>query len=133
MDRVALERIVGEIAAGEPTVLAAWIFGSRADGSARATSDLDVAYAMLPGLRPDGGLANRLCSAIARETLLDVDVVQLSDQHPVLGIEIVGHGCRVFVRDEEDADDLEERVRRRYLDTAHMRRVQNHYLYGDPL
>jgi len=133
MDRAALERIVGEIAAGEPTVLAAWIFGSRADGSARATSDLDVAYALLPGVRPDGALANRLSAAIARATLLDVDVVRLSDQQPVLGIEIVGHGRRVFVRDEERADDLEERVRRRYLDTAHLRRVQNHYLYGDPL
>ena len=52
---------------------------------------------------------------------------------PVLGFEIVSGGRRIFTRDAEAANEAEERCLRSYLDTAYMRRVQHHYLYGDPL
>jgi hypothetical protein len=51
----------------------------------------------------------------------------------VLGFEVVTGGHRVFARDALAADEAEERCLRTYLDTEHMRRVQHHYLYGDPL
>lgn len=133
MDLAALEPIVVEVVAQYPAVLAAWVFGSRAEGTARSGSDLDVAVLLFPDAHPTAGLEDRIAAAIATRTLLDVDVSRLTDRAPVLGIEVVGHGRRVFARDPEQADDVEERLRRRYLDTAHLRRVQNHYLYGDPL
>src|SRR5579883_1353818 len=74
-----------------------------------------------------------MAAEIARRTGLEVDVCRLEVAGPVLAYEIVTGGRRVFARDEEAADLREERVRREYLDTAYLRRVQHHYLYGDPL
>jgi uncharacterized protein YutE (UPF0331/DUF86 family)/predicted nucleotidyltransferase len=131
MSPADLDQIVVDVTRALPHVLAAWIFGSRADGTARPGSDLDIAVMPMPGQKPPAGIEERIAAAVAARTGLDVDVCQLTDASPVLGIEAVGHGRRVFVRDEALADAAEERVRRRYLDTAHLRRVQNHYLYGD--
>ncbi len=128
-----LERIVAEVAAGEPSVLAAWMFGSRARGEERPGSDLDVALLPLPGVAMPAGIEDRVAAAIAERTGLDVDVSRIGEDRPVLSFEVVADGRRVFARDEERADIVEEQLRWVYLDTAHLRRVQNHYLFGDPL
>lgn len=78
-------------------------------------------------------LPDRLAGALSLRTSLEVDVCRLEIAGPVLAYEIVTSGRRVFVRDDGWADRHEERIRREYLDTAHLRRVQHHYLYGDPL
>ena len=106
-------------------------FGSRARGEARRESDLDVAVLLDPGAPPD--VLTRLSGALSQQCGVEVDVVDIARSTPVLGFEIVSGGRRVFTRDAEAADDAEERCLRTYLDTAHMRRVQHHYLYGDPL
>ncbi len=130
---MTLAEIEGAIAgavAEEPVVLAAWVFGSRARGEARPGSDLDVAILTRDA---SAGIEDRLAAAIAGRTGLDVDVSRLEAAGPVLALEVVADGRRIFVRDPERADEEEERIRRSYLDTAHLRRVQNHYLFGDPL
>lgn len=119
------------IVSGEPAVVAAWIFGSRARGSERPASDVDVAVLLERGASK--AILTRLAAEITNALGVDADVVDLSSSTPVLGFEIVAHGRRVFERDERIADEAEERCLREYLDTAHMRRVQSHYLYGDPL
>jgi len=127
-----LERAVAETAAAEPAVLAAWVFGSRARGEGRPGSDLDVAI-LTTGGAAAAGIEDGLAAELAGRTLLDVDVLRLESLGPVLALEVVATGQRVFARDPLRADEVEERIRREYLDTAHLRRVQNHYLYGDPL
>lgn len=130
MGTTDIDRVVTVVAATEPSVVAAWVFGSRGRGEARPRSDLDVA------ILTDGtgsGIVDRISAEITGRTGLDVDVCRLDVAGPVLAYEIVTDGRRVFARNEEIADRHEERVRREYLDTAHLRRVQHHYLYGDPL
>jgi predicted nucleotidyltransferase len=131
MDLEELGRVVAEVAATESAVLAAWIFGSRSRGEARRSSDLDVA--ILTDATRAPAIEDRVGGEIAARTGLDVDVCRLEAAGPVLALEIVAGGRRVFARDDEHADVVEERARRAYLDTQHLRRVQNHYLYGDPL
>jgi len=41
-------------------------------------------------------------------------------------------GRRVFARDPEHADEIEENLLRRYLDTEHLRRVQREYFFEGP-
>jgi hypothetical protein len=130
MATTEVDGIVAAVVASEPSAIAAWVFGSRGRGEARRGSDLDVAI-LAPGA--GGEIADRIAAAIAGRTGLDVDVCRLDRAGPVLAYEVVTDGRRVFARDEESADRHEERVRREYLDTAHLRRVQHHYLYGDPL
>lgn len=60
------------------------------------------------------------------------DAVDATRTTPTLGWEIATSGWRVFARNERRADLFEERWLQVWLDTNHMRRVQNHYLYGDP-
>jgi hypothetical protein len=95
---------------------------------------VDVAVLLFANAIPPAGLEDRVAAEIAKRTLLDIDVTKLTDEAPVLGIEVVGRGRRVSARDPDRADDTEERIRPRYLDTVHLGRVQNHYLYlyGDP-
>ncbi len=130
MGATDLDRVVAAVTATEPSVVAAWVFGSRGRGEPRPGSDLDVAILTD---RAGGEIADRVSAEIAGRTGLDVDVCRLDVAGPVLAYEVVTDGRRVFVRVEEIADRYEERVRREYLDTARLRRVQHHYLYGDPL
>lgn len=60
-------------------------------------------------------------------------MARIGVDRPLLSFEVVADGRRVFARDDEQADVVEERIRWTYLDTAHLRRVQNRYLYRDPL
>jgi predicted nucleotidyltransferase len=122
--------IIAAVVAREPSIVAAWLFGSRGRGDARLRSDLDVA------ILTDGGdrtLVDRVSAEISTQAGLNVDLCRLEAAGPVLAYEIVTDGRRVFSRDDDAADRQEDRIRREYLDTAHMRRVQHHYLYGDPL
>jgi predicted nucleotidyltransferase len=127
----SLETSVATAAGREHGVLAAWLFGSRAGGEPHAGSDADVA--VLLARDADRAALTRLSTALAAKLGMEVDVVDLARATPVLGFEIVARGRRVYARDAVVADEAEERCLREYLDTAHMRRVQHHYLYGDPL
>jgi len=133
MDLEALAPVVAEVAGAEPAVLAAWVFGSRARLEAKPGSDLDVALLPMPGVTPTPGIEERVAAAIAARTGLDVDVSQIGEDRPTLSFEVLSDGRRVFARDAELANIAEERLRWIYVDTMHLRRVQNHYLYGDPL
>jgi len=125
-----LDRAVGGVAArlDEPAVLAIYVFGSRARGEGRAASDLDVAVLEAPGAALSLEAEDRLRRAIRAETGLGVDLARLEPSSPVLAFEVLEGGRRVFVRDAERADEIEERLLRRYLDTEHLRRVQREYL-----
>jgi len=126
-----VDSAVAEIVAREPGVVAAWVFGSRARGEERPSSDLDVAVI----LQSEAGaeVLSRVSAALTQRLGVETDVVDLAKSTPVLGFEVVTGGRRVFERDALAADEAEERCLRAYLDTEHMRRVQHHYLYGDPL
>ncbi len=126
------EAIAGAVRA-EPAVLAAYVFGSRARGEERAVSDLDIALILARGRELDLAARERLRAAVAGATGHRVDLAILCDETPVLAFEVIDGGRRVYARDAESADEREERLLQIYLDTNHMRRVQNHYLLGRPL
>ena len=47
----------------------------------------------------------------------------------MLAYEVSASGRRVYARDAELADEIEECLLRRYLDTEHLRRVQREYFF----
>jgi predicted nucleotidyltransferase len=126
----ALDAALAAAVASEPGVLAAWLFGSRAGGAEHAGSDVDVAFLLAPGTTRE--VLSRFSATLSSRLGSEADVVDLASSTPVLGFEIVARGRRVFTRDALAADEAEERCLREYLDTEYMRRVQHHYLYGDP-
>jgi predicted nucleotidyltransferase len=128
-DTATLDGAIAQAAEREPGVLAAYVFGSRARGEERAHSDLDVALLEMPGRSLDIDAEDRLRRAIALATGLSVDLAWLRPSSPVLAYEVLASGRRVYARDAELADEIEECLLRRYLDTEHLRRVQREYFF----
>jgi predicted nucleotidyltransferase len=104
----------------------AYVFGSTARGQARASSDVDVAALFDPPPEPPDldQLTSDLCKAAGRS----VDLVVLNTSPPLLAHEIVKTGRILVCRREDERIRVETRVAARYLDTAHLRRVQHRYL-----
>lgn len=95
-------------------VLAAYLFGSLAEGRARPDSDIDLA------LVPDGpGLgAKRLeiFAALVEAGVDNVDLVILDTGEVVTRFEAVRQNCLVYARDDFDAGAYYSRSVREYLD-----------------
>jgi len=104
----------------------AYLFGSVAAGSARPSSDLDVAVLLTPGA--GRAVVDRLIDALERASGRTVDLVELSLAPPLLAHEVVRQGKLILSRDEAERVEFETRAVARYLDTAHLRKVQHQYL-----
>ena len=110
-----------------------YLFGSQASGKRWAESDIDFAVLLGPGVpRERYGkvqleLIGKLMSALGADA---VDVVILNTASPVLAYEGVVRGGKVlFAKDSLARIRFEVAVFQRYADTAHLRDVQNQYLY----
>ena len=104
----------------------AYLFGSVAAGTARPSSDLDVAVLLTPGTGQ--AVVDRLIDALERASGRTVDLVDLLLAPPLLAHEVVKQGKLIFSRDEAERVEFETRAVARYLDTAHLREVQHEYL-----
>ncbi|MGH7332247.1 MAG: type VII toxin-antitoxin system MntA family adenylyltransferase antitoxin [Candidatus Rokuibacteriota bacterium] len=104
----------------------AYVFGSAARGQDRATSDVDVAVLFDPPPAPRDldQLTSDLCGASGRP----LDLVALNTSPPLLAHEIVKTSQILICRNEDERIRFETRIAARYLDTAHLRRVQHRYL-----
>jgi predicted nucleotidyltransferase len=126
-----LEHALERVLATWPTVRAAWLFGSVAGGGAGPLSDVDVAVLGCADLTFDQRA--RLAVDLERAAGRRCDVVVVERASPVLGAEIMRAGRRFLCRDPEAADAWEEAALRRYLDTAHLRRLVYEYVRADLL
>jgi predicted nucleotidyltransferase len=119
------ERIRG-VLAGRQDVRLAYLFGSIAAGSARRSSDADIAvlFDEVPVPAVLDLLSERLGAAVERP----VDLVVLNLAPPLVAREVITRGRLLLCRDDGDRVRFETRTTARYQDTAHLRRVQYAYL-----
>lgn len=110
----------------EAGVVAAYVFGSRATGTHRGTSDLDVAVLVDRGLGllERERLVARLADALG---VPDVDLVILDEAPLELRGRVVQEGRLIFRDDDARRVDFEVRTRSEYFDflpvlEAHTRR-----------
>lgn len=107
----------------EPSVRLAYVFGSTARGEARATSDVDI------GVVRDGtGTLTELSERLERALGSTVDLVDLRRAPPLLVHEVLRDGVVALCRDELERAEFESRALAEYLDTQHLRDVQQLYL-----
>lgn len=115
------ETLVGSLRAAlerEPDVVFGYLFGSHANGTATALSDVDVAVYLRPGSPVDArGVMVRL--PIPRDT--HVDVVILNTAPLTLAYETL-KGRLLLSRDEDARVDFETSLTHRYLDRAYYMR-----------
>lgn len=125
----AIQRVLRTAGESRPAIRALWLFGSRADGTARDGSDIDVGVLWEPGQPLEATLS--LEEELSRTAGLPVDVVDAGHAGAFLALEIV-RGERVFCRDEVEADLFELYVLRRAGDLMPFERERQAMLLGGP-
>lgn len=114
-------RAIGEALESIDSVRIAYLFGSRARGTARPDSDLDLAIALSRGLGDTerGRIKLQIIDALtaALGALGErTDIVDLDRAGPAVAFAAIAGGHCVFVRDCADRVRLEARIARRYDD-----------------
>jgi predicted nucleotidyltransferase len=104
----------------------AYVFGSVASGRARPTSDADVA--VLFAGPPSPAELDRLTEDLEAAAGRPVDLVDLAKAPPLLAHQVVSKGSCVVCRRHSERAAFETRAILRYLDTAHLRRIQHAHL-----
>jgi predicted nucleotidyltransferase len=110
-----IERELRDLAAGDPRILALYLFGSRARQEETEQSDVDVGILF----RQEATLKEVLLleDAIERRLGLPVDVVDAGRASAFLALDII-RGERVFCTDPDRCDEFELYVMRRAGDLA---------------
>lgn len=93
-DPAFVERVRAAVISGPPLRLAV-LFGSRALGTARDDSDVDIGFIPADDAMP---LHDELAEASRLSRVLDaeVDFVRLDQDNPLLGYEVAKHGVCLF-------------------------------------
>lgn len=121
--------VLRDVLQSEERVLAAWLFGSVARGTATEHSDVDVA--ILLGRRPTRlrDLQTDLADRLSRETGRDVDLVVLDSAPADLIHRVLRDGVLLSDRDRAARIRFEVQARNRFFD---MTPIWNEYRSGSP-
>jgi len=108
--------------ASQADVVAGYVFGSMAQGRARASSDVDVAVLLSDSL--DGGtrFMRRLRLGAEVEDVIgcQTDLVVLNDAPPLLQHQVLKHGRLIFERDQAARVEFEVQAGKIYTDLKPM-------------
>ncbi|MEJ5199650.1 MAG: nucleotidyltransferase domain-containing protein [Anaerolineae bacterium] len=110
--------------ATQEDIVAAYLFGSLAEGRATPRSDIDIA--VLLNRIPDDELGDlgrrlRLMEEFRRFADREVDVVILNTAPPLLRYQVLRHGRRLFERDRRARVEFEVRTGQEYEDLKPIR------------
>jgi hypothetical protein len=98
-DRAAVERAIAESVSDEPAVIAAYLFGSVARGTAGPLSDVDLGLLLRSG-SGDSAICARVMDRMCRRLGPSrIDVVSLTDAPLPLRYQVVRDGAVVLCRD----------------------------------
>jgi predicted nucleotidyltransferase len=115
--RVEIEAMTAYLA-GQPDVVAAYLFGSMARGQADSLSDVDIALLFDPALDAEESVERqlRLMGDLEAYTDREVQVVVLNRAPPLLAYQVVQHGILLYQRSRPERIDFEVRTRKVYFD-----------------
>lgn len=113
--------------AGEPAVIFAYLFGSAATGETGPLSDLDLAV-YLDRRRDPFNCRLQLMEGVAKALGDDnFDLIVLNRAPVLLSYQVIADGV-ILKENRRQRVPFEAKVLSRYLDTAHLRQVQQRYL-----
>ncbi len=113
-------------------ILAAFVFGSYASDRATPESDIDIAVLLDESVSiSDYSLLKQdfITSLIGLMSFDKVDVAVLNTAPPVLCHEVIKNGVMLFSKDEKTRIEFTAKATKRYLDTIHLRNVQDRILH----
>jgi predicted nucleotidyltransferase len=100
--KIVIEALVNIV----PDLKGVYLFGSRADGSARPDSDFDFAF-LNTGTRLSDLAVHSLRLALATSLDADVDLVDLRAASTVLQFQIISKGRRIYSSDDSFCDTFD--------------------------
>ncbi len=124
MDPERDERLKG-VFARYPQIWAVYLFGSRAEGRARADSDVDLGVILRPGASPPDKLD--VLTVLVKVGYENVDLVFLDPadiRDIVLWFEVVRHNRVVYATEDFDRGTLFSRIVRMYWDFLPILEIQ---------
>lgn len=125
MGAAELQERIRELVESAPAdVLAVYLFGSRARGTARPSSDVDLAVLLRIAPAPTlGGVARDLEATIERAVGIPAEVVVMNTAPPDLVHRILRDGELLLDRDRAARIRFEVQSRNEYFDLAPVRRL----------
>lgn len=126
--REKMDNSLSSYLATRPEVVAAYLFGSRAEGVPRPDSDVDLALIVDPP--PDFPLLYRLQLVPELQNLLrqEVDVVLFDQANPLLQFQIISKGILLYERDPDRRAVATMRALSRYYDYKRFHDFHMRYL-----
>jgi predicted nucleotidyltransferase len=121
-----LSEAIARALAPRAEVRAALLFGSRAKGTARPDSDIDIAVLLDTMLVPPDSRSRLrgLFEALGNELAVDrIDLVVLNDAPPALAFQVLKHGVVAFERDRADLVRFRVRTYRLHADYEPVERL----------
>ena len=121
-----------EYLAAQPDVIAAYLFGSRVTGRARAGSDMDVAVL----LNEEDSVARferrlQMMVEVSKVCGREADVIVLNDAPPILQNQVLRYGRLLFERDRRARVEFEVQAGKVYADLGPMRRFFQQALFQE--
>ena len=101
---------------GDTRLAYALLFGSRARGSAHATSDFDVAVGLMPGAQLDPHELGALVSSLEQAAGRTIDLVLLDEAPPAVAYRVFRDGQVILERDHSALVERKARAIMEYLD-----------------
>ena len=133
MESAVLVETLGVFLAGQPQVRLGYLFGSRAQGTAHALSDVDVAVLLDAGLsqRDLGEVRLRLTAELMRLLHTDaVDLVVLNHAPFLLRHRVLRQGQLLFAADDAERVRFTAETLERYLDHLYMYGVLDETMFA---
>ena len=115
---MTFDTVLADYLAAQTEVIAAYLFGSQAKGTARAGSDVDVALLLDPAFDLESHFAYRLEQTVALELACrrSVDVIILNQTSLVLRNQVLKYGRLIYERDHRQRVAFEVQSRFAYYD-----------------
>ena len=112
-------------------VIAAWLFGSMAQGRARQDSDIDVAILFAPGLTKDQlfNLKLKVAVELTEQVGREVDIVDMVSAPPYLQHQVRKTGRLLLEKDHHYRVAFDVESRRIYFDLAPILAFRNQSLF----
>ncbi len=119
-----MDRLRALLASVDPEVLAVYLYGSRARGTARHDSDVDLALLLRQPPPPTlGGVIRDVEALLEHELRLPVQAVSLNTAPPDLAHRVLRDGIVVLDRDRPERLRFEVQSRNEYFDLEPLRRL----------